>query len=51
MDPNVAGKRLLIKQINKLPLHANSYFCCSVCWGQGGQHQQWGIPIELEGGC
>lgn len=35
MDPNVAGKRLLIKQINKLPLHADFYFCCSLCWGQG----------------
>lgn len=22
MEPSVAGKRLLIKQINKLPLHA-----------------------------
>lgn len=35
MDPNVAGKRLLIKQINKLPLHADAYVRCSVGWGQG----------------
>lgn len=42
MDPNVAGKRLLIKQINKLPLHADLYFCCRVWWGQGDSIDGWG---------
>lgn len=51
MDPNVAGKRLLIKQINKLPLHADFYFCCSLCWGQGDSASGWGAPAEPEGGC
>lgn len=51
MDPNVAGKRLLIKQINKLPLHADFYFCCSLL-GPGGQHWwAWRGAVGLEGGC
>lgn len=46
----MAGKRLLIKQINKLPSHAGSYFCCSLCWGQGDSVNGWGTPAELKVG-
>lgn len=50
MDPDVAGKRLLIKQINKLPLHDHPHTRRSVGQGQGDGPAGGRLPLGCKVG-